>query len=89
MTTPRLAGADESYLLSADLFGLGAPIQFSWVFGADTDPGADAVTELRLALARGPLNRAVSRTRVPAARDRWVRSAVSVIPTRTEHIADD
>lgn len=59
------------------------------MFGADTDPGADAVTELRLALARGPLNRAVSRTRVPAARDRWVRSAVSVIPTRTEHIADD
>ena len=89
MTTLRLAGADESYLLSADLFGLGAPIQFSWVFGADTDPGADAVTELRLALARGPLNRAVARTRVPAARDRWVRSAVSVIPTRTEHIGDD
>ena len=89
MTTPRLAGADESYLLSADLFGLGAPIQFSWVFGADTDPGSGAVAELRLALARGPLNRAVARTRVPAARDRWVRSAVTVIPTRTENIADD
>ena len=86
MTIPRLAGADEAYLLSADLFGVGAPIQFSWVFDADSDPGAAAVTELRAALARGALNRAVARTRVPAARDRWVRSVVDVSTTGTEHI---
>lgn len=68
----RVTGADESYLLAEDLFGLGAPIQFLWVF--DRDPGEAAIRRLRDQLVAGPLNRRVHRTRVPIARDRWVRS---------------
>jgi hypothetical protein len=67
----RVTGPDESYFLAERLFGLSAPIQFLWVF--DTDPGADAVVRLRDQLSSGPLNRKVLRTRVPGARDRWVR----------------
>lgn len=70
--TLRVTGADESYLLAEDLFGLGSPIQYVWVF--DDDPGEEAIDDLRRAIARGALHRAVVRTRVPAARHRWVRS---------------
>lgn len=70
-TADRVTGADESYLLAEDLFGLGAPIQFLWIF--DRDPGEAALRRLRDQLAAGPLNRRVRRTRVPIARDRWVR----------------
>ncbi|MGW9266767.1 hypothetical protein [Gordonia terrae] len=68
----RVTGPDESYLLVAELFGMGAPIQITWVF--DDDPGDEAIDALRAGLAAGPLHRAVSRRRVPFARHRWVRS---------------
>ncbi|MGW8812592.1 hypothetical protein [Gordonia terrae] len=68
----RVTGPDESYLLVAELFGMGAPIQITWVF--DDDPGDEAIDSLRAGLAAGPLHRAVSRRRVPFARHRWVRS---------------
>lgn len=70
----RVEGPDESYLLVADLFGMGAPIQLTWVF--DADPGDEAIDALRAGLAAGPLHRAVSRRRVPFARHRWVRSDI-------------
>ncbi|HEY9313170.1 hypothetical protein [Williamsia sp.] len=70
----RVGGADESYLLAEDLFGLGAPIQFMWVF--DEDPGRAAIVRLRDELSCGRLDRRVLRTRVPFARDRWVRAGV-------------
>ncbi|GAC69768.1 hypothetical protein [Gordonia soli] len=68
----RVSGADESYLLAEQFFGLRAPIQFIWSF-AD-DPGFDAVVDLRDRLAEGALNRAVVGARVPGARHRWVRA---------------
>ncbi|MFW0786840.1 hypothetical protein AAFP35_20285 [Gordonia sp. CPCC 206044] len=74
-----MTGADESYLLAEDLLGLSAPIQFLWVF--ETDPGEAAVERLRDSLAHGPLHRAVDRTRVPAARHRWVRSDAAPVPS--------
>jgi hypothetical protein len=84
----RVTGADESYLLAEDLFGLGAPIQFLWVF--DSDPGAAALTRLRDQLASGSLNRRVHRTRVPFARDRWVRAGVVPdLVLASSPIADD
>ncbi|WP_369406868.1 hypothetical protein [Millisia brevis] len=84
---PRVAGSDESYLLAEDLFGASAPIQFSWVF--DDDPGQGAVDELCRHLATGALHRAVQRTRVPAARHRWVRSPRTATVGTSETIPDD
>ncbi|RPA10249.1 hypothetical protein [Gordonia sp. OPL2] len=84
---PRVSGADESYLLAEDLLGMSAPIQFLWVF--DDDPGEQAVVSLRDALAVGPLNRAVRRTRIPAARHRWVTSPVPPAVVETSRIGDD
>ncbi|SIR79219.1 hypothetical protein [Williamsia sterculiae] len=86
-TAPRVTGADESYLLAQDLFGVSAPIQFLYDF--HVDPGADAVAALRAALAQGSLHRAVSRTRVPGARHRWVRSDRAPAGSDDEVIADD
>ena len=74
----RVTGPDESYLLVAELFGMGAPIQITWVF--DDDPGDAAIESLCAGLAAGPLHRAVSRRRVPFARHRWVRSTMPVRP---------
>ncbi|WP_207842498.1 hypothetical protein [Williamsia soli] len=84
----RVTGADESYLLAEDLFGLGAPIQFLWVF--DRHPGEAALVRLRDELAAGSLNRRVRRTRVPLARDRWVRhDEVPDLRCAPSPIADD
>lgn len=84
----RVTGADESYLLAEDLFGLGAPIQFLWVF--DRDPGEAALRRLRDQLAAGTLNRKVCRTRVPIARDRWVRcDVIPELHLGTSPIADE
>lgn len=86
--TDRVTGADESYLLAEDLFGLGAPIQFLWVF--DRDPGEPALRTLRDELASGPLNRRVRRTWLPMARDRWIRSEeIGELALATAPIADD
>ncbi|MGN7132066.1 hypothetical protein ACTHQY_02210 [Rhodococcoides corynebacterioides] len=68
----RVAGADESYDLAERLFGWTAPIQFAWVLR--DDPGHDAVVDWATALAHGGFGRRIVRTRVPVARDRWVRS---------------
>ncbi|MFE0749818.1 hypothetical protein [Gordonia sp. NPDC058843] len=81
----RVTGPDESYLLVAELFGMGAPIQITWVF--DDDPGDAAIDSLRAGLAAGPLHRAVSRRRVPFARHRWVRSPLPV-PTAPVEVVD-
>lgn len=87
-TSDRVTGADESYLLAEDLFGLGAPIQFLWVF--DRDPGEAALWRLRDQLAAGQLNRRVRRTRIPIARDRWIRSdVVPELLLGSSPIADD
>jgi diacylglycerol O-acyltransferase / wax synthase len=87
LAPPRVSGADESYLLAEDLLGMSAPIQFLWVF--DDDPGEQPVDHLRDALAAGSLNRAVRRTRVPAARHRWVRSTVPPATVAATPIGDD
>lgn len=83
----RVTGPDESYLLVAELFGMGAPIQITWVF--DDDPGDEAIDSLRTGLAAGPLHRAVSRRRVPFARHRWVRSPRTVHAGRVQVIDAD
>ncbi len=85
--TLRVTGADESYLLAEDLFGIGSPIQYLWVF--DDDPGDDAIDELRMAVAGGSLHRAVVRTAVPAARHRWVASTIAPAPEVAARIDDD
>ncbi|GAA1481471.1 hypothetical protein GCM10009624_19110 [Gordonia sinesedis] len=86
-TAPRLCGADESYLLAEDLFGVDAPIQFCWVFEAD--PGDQAIDDLGHALAAGSLHRTVVRARVPGARHRWVRAATVPPAGRGGVIGDD
>ncbi|MCX6468592.1 MAG: hypothetical protein NTW76_04670 [Corynebacteriales bacterium] len=68
----RVTGNDESYLLAEQLFGLSAPIQFCWVL--PHEPGPRALADLHAELCRGPLSRKVVRSKVPFARDRWVRS---------------
>ncbi|GAC48518.1 hypothetical protein [Gordonia aichiensis] len=83
----RVTGPDEAYLLAQDLFGIGSPIQYLWVF--DDDPGADAVAELRAGLARGSLHRMVLRNRIPAARHRWVRSSLPAAGDDDATICDD
>ena len=84
----RVAGADESYLLAENNFGLSAPIQYLWIYA--TDPGADAVTGLRDQLAAGVLDRRVVRARVPLARHRWVRAQqIPDVYTETRVIGDD
>ena len=83
----RVTGPDEAYLLAQDLFGIGSPIQYLWVF--DDDPGSDAVDELREGLARGSLHRMVLRNRVPAARHRWVRSPQAAAGHDDDVITDD
>ncbi len=84
----RVTGPDESYLLVAELFGMGAPIQITWIF--DDDPGDEAIDSLQAGLAAGPLHRAVARRRVPFARHRWVRSPLPVQAGPVEVVdADD
>ncbi|MDL9945830.1 hypothetical protein QSJ19_09555 [Gordonia sp. ABSL11-1] len=87
LAPPRVSGADESYLLAEDLLGMSAPIQFLWVF--DDDPGEQAVDSLRGALSIGSLHRAVRRTRIPAARHRWVRSSMPLSAIESGRIGDD
>ncbi|MDY6810770.1 MAG: hypothetical protein SW127_17405 [Actinomycetota bacterium] len=84
---PRVTGADESYLLAEELFGLGAPMHFVWVF--DRDPGVSAVQQLRAGLAAGSIHREVHRTSVPMARHRWVRSSAPAVGSDTDRIGDD
>ncbi|UEA59564.1 hypothetical protein LK459_01265 [Gordonia otitidis] len=83
----RVTGPDEAYLLAQDLFGIGSPIQYLWVF--EDDPGPGAIEDLRDGLARGSLHRMVSRTRVPAARHRWVRSLMPAAGHDDDTIDDD
>lgn len=70
----RLSGPDEAFLLAEEKLGFGTPIQFCWVL--DDDPGPGAIDGFAAALSRGPLQRSVSRRRVPGARRRWVRSTM-------------
>ncbi|MEH3154836.1 MAG: hypothetical protein PGN29_05645 [Gordonia paraffinivorans] len=71
MSTPRLGGTDEAYLLLESTVGVVAPMQLVVVL--DEDPGDDVVHDLVDRLVGGPLDRAVRRPVVPGARPRWVR----------------
>lgn len=71
MSTFRLGGTDEAYLLLESTVGVVAPMQVAVVL--DDDPGPDVARDLVDRLVGGPLDRAVRRPTVPGARPSWVR----------------
>ncbi|MGU3431568.1 hypothetical protein ACNHUS_01010 [Actinomycetes bacterium M1A6_2h] len=73
MTTARLQDQDFTYWFLKEAFGWSVVLQLAWSF--DTAPPLSAVERMNDALADGPLNRRIVRSRVPLARPRWVRSA--------------
>ena len=88
MPQNRVGGADESYALAERLFGWTAPIQYTWIY--PRHPGDEALRTLVERLASGRLNRRVVPTRLPVARDRWVRiDEVPPLYVESEPIADD
>lgn len=71
--TNRLTYDDELFLRMATVMGLPVVAQNAWRFPAEIP--VEAVERISRALARGPLNRLVVRSRVPGARSRYVRSS--------------
>jgi hypothetical protein len=71
VTTHRLGGTDEAYLLLESTVGVVAPMQVVVVL--DDDPGAAVADDLVAGLVGGPLDRAVRAAVVPGARPRWTR----------------
>ncbi|MEX0427146.1 hypothetical protein AB3X52_05895 [Nocardioides sp. DS6] len=69
----RLTYDDELFLRMATVIGLPVVAQNAWRF--PTEIPVSAVERVSAALARGPLNRLVVRSRVPGARSRFVRSS--------------
>lgn len=69
----RLGYDDEVFLRMATVIGMPVVAQNAWRFPTEI-PVAE-VERVSAALARGPLNRLVVRSRVPAARSRYVRSS--------------
>lgn len=71
MSASRLGGTDEAYLLLESSVGVVAPMQVVVVL--DDDPGPGVARDLVDRVVGGPLDRAVRRPTVPAARPEWVR----------------
>ena len=70
--TNRLGYDDEVFLRTATVLGMPVVAQTAWRF--DTRIPVEDVERLCAALAKGPLHRLVVRSRVPAARSRFVRA---------------
>lgn len=71
--TNRLTYDDEVFLRLATVIGTPVVAQNAWRFPSEIP--AEEVERVCAALARGPINRLVVRSRVPAARGRFVRSS--------------
>ncbi|KAA1376549.1 hypothetical protein [Aeromicrobium fastidiosum] len=69
-TGNRLTYDDDLFMRSRRVLGIGVVNQTVWRFDRPIHP--DRLDRLRTALAGGPLGRAVKRSTVPGARDRWV-----------------
>lgn len=86
--TNRLTYDDEVFLRMATVIDMPVVAQNVWRFSTEL-PVAE-VERVVAALARGPLNRLVVRSRVPAARSRYVRSSARApLAVRPERLDPD
>jgi len=82
----RLTYDDDLFLRAGRVLGIPVVNQSVWRFGARLDPAA--LDDLARALAAGRLGRLVVRTKVPFARDRWVRApAAPAVVHRADPLA--